>query len=90
MDELDGYGQVVVRRLYGDFSRQDLHPWTKIANELSFQQHTQSAIISGKSTSDMAMAINATSILHDDKLSVDGFALISSDSDFTSFVDATY
>jgi uncharacterized protein (TIGR00288 family) len=86
MDELNGYGQVAVRRLYGDFSSQNLRPWTKIANELSFRQHTQSAIISGKNTTDIAMAIDAIGILHDDKLDVDGFALVSSDSDFTPLV----
>lgn len=74
------------RQLYGDFSSQNLHPWTKIANELSFRQHTQSAIISGKNTTDIAMAIDAIGILHDDKLDVDGFALVSSDSDFTPLV----
>jgi len=86
MDELNGYGQVAVRRLYGDFSSQQNHPWTKIANELSFRQHTQSAIISGKNTTDISMAIDAIGILHDDKLDVDGFALVSSDSDFTPLV----
>ena len=60
-----------------------MYPWTEIANELSFRQHTQPAIISGKNTSDIAMAIDAIGILHDDKLDVDGFALVSSDSDFT-------
>ena len=86
MVDLNGYGQVTVRRLYGDFSSQNLHPWTKIANVLSFRQHTQSAIISGKNTTDIAMAIDAIGILHDDKLDVDGFALVSSDSDFTPLV----
>jgi uncharacterized LabA/DUF88 family protein len=84
MKVLNGYGQVPVRRLYGDFSSPNLHPWKNIANELSFRQHTQSAIVSGKNTSDIAMAIDAICILQDDKIDVDGFALVSSDSDFIS------
>lgn len=84
MKVLNGYGQVPVRRLYGDFSSPNLHPWKNIANELSFRQHTQSAIVSGKNTSDIAMAIDAICIWHDDKIDVDGCALVSSDSDFIS------
>jgi len=81
--KLNGYGQVIVRRLYGDFSRQDLHPWKTVSNELSFRPHIQFAIISGKCSSDMAMAMDAISLLHDDKIDVKGFALVSSDRNFT-------
>ena len=83
ISELNGYGDVVVRRIYGDFSRPNLLPWKGISNELSFRPHAQFAVISGKGSSDMAMAMDAIDLLHDDGLSVEGFALVSSDSDFT-------
>jgi hypothetical protein len=78
-DELDSYGQLDVRKLYGDFSRTKRRPWRDVSKKLAFQPHTQFAPVSGKSSSDMAM--DAISILHHDRLNVDGFALVSS-SDF--------
>ena len=82
LDEMDSYGQLVVRKLYGDFSRIELRPWRDVSNKLAFKMHTQFAPISGKGSSDMVMAMDAITILHDDHLVVDGFALVSSDSDF--------
>jgi len=81
--ELTGYGEVVVRRIYGDFSQPNLLPWKAVSNELSFRPHAQFSIISGKGSADMAMAMDAVDLLHDDGLAIDGFALVSSDSDFT-------
>ena len=66
-DKLDGCRKVVVRQVYGILPRPDLYHWTKISNEPSCWQHTQSAIIGGKGTSDMT----AIDILHDDKINVD-------------------
>ena len=83
IDELNRHGEIAIRRIYGDFSRQDLLPWKSVSNELSFRPHTQFAIIPGKGTSDMAMAMDAIEILHGNGLKIDGFALVSSDSDFT-------
>ena len=83
VDELNGLGDVTVRRIYGDFSMTQLQPWRKVANTLSFRPFAQFAIISGKGSSDMALAMDAIDLLHDDSLQIDGFALVSSDSDFT-------
>jgi uncharacterized protein (TIGR00288 family) len=83
VSELTGYGEVVVRRIYGDFSQPNLLPWKAVSNELSFRPHAQFAIISGKGSADMAMAMDAVDLLHDSGLVIDGFALVSSDSDFT-------
>ena len=83
ISELNGYGEVIVRRIYGDFSQPNLLPWKTVSNELSFRPHAQFAIISGKGSSDMAMAMDAVDLLHDNGLEIDGFALVSSDSDFT-------
>ena len=83
VSELTGYGEVVVRRIYGDFSQPNLLPWKAVSNELSFRPHAQFSIISGKGSADMAMAMDAVDLLHDSRLVIDGFALVSSDSDFT-------
>jgi uncharacterized protein (TIGR00288 family) len=83
VSELSGYGEVQVRRMYGDFSQQTLLPWKAVSNELSFRPQAQFSIIPGKGSSDMAMAMDAIDLLHDDRLHIDGFALVSSDSDFT-------
>ena len=83
VDELNGLGDVTVRRIYGDFSMTQLQPWRKVANTLSFRPFAQFAIISGKGSSDMALAMDAMDLLHDDSLHIDGFAIVSSDSDFT-------
>ena len=83
VSELSGYGEVQVRRIYGDFSQQTLLPWKAVSNELSFRPQAQFSIIPGKGSSDMAMAMDAIDLLHDDRLHIDGFALVSSDSDFT-------
>jgi len=56
--ELTGYGEVVVRRIYGDFSQPNLLPWKAVSNELSFRPHAQFSIISGKGSADMAMAMD--------------------------------
>jgi uncharacterized LabA/DUF88 family protein len=81
--ELNGYGEVVVRRVYGDFSKPNLVPWKAVSNQLSFRPTTQFAIVDGKGTSDMILAMDAIDLIHDSTLKIDGFALVSSDSDFT-------
>ena len=88
VDELSGFGEVVVRRIYADFTKIELTPWKRVSNELSFRPFTQFAIVSGKGSSDMAMAMDAIDLMHNEALHVDGFALVSSDSDFTPLGDS--
>lgn len=83
MDELNGYGEVSVRRIYGDFSQPTLQPWKATSNAMSFRPLTQFALVSGKGSSDMVMAMDAIDAVHNSELCIDGFALVSSDSDFT-------
>jgi len=58
-------------------------PWKAVSNQLSFRPTTQFAIVNGKGTSDMILAMDAIDLIHDSSLKIDGFALVSSDSDFT-------
>jgi len=81
--ELKGYGEVAVRRMYGDFSSPALKPWKAVSNKLSFRSMTQFSIVKGKGTSDICLTLEAMDLLHDSSLAIDGFALVSSDADFT-------
>ncbi|MBC7480211.1 MAG: NYN domain-containing protein, partial [Pseudorhodobacter sp.] len=70
-----------VRRVYGDWSSQALSQWKEQARDLGLVMHQQSANTKGKNASDIGLVIDAMDILHAGK--VDGFVLVSSDSDFT-------
>ncbi len=81
LDELAAYGEPSVRRVYGDWSSSALGQWKEKARNLGLVMHQQSANTKGKNASDIGLVIDAMDILHAGK--VDGFVLVSSDSDFT-------
>lgn len=81
LDELAGHGEPTVRRVYGDWSSASLTQWKEQARNLGLVMHQQSANTKGKNASDIGLVIDAMDILHAGK--VDGFVLVSSDSDFT-------
>ncbi|MEQ9261136.1 MAG: NYN domain-containing protein [Roseovarius sp.] len=79
--EVTTYGEPGLRRVYGDWSNQQLTGWTKTAQKLGLVQHQQTANTKGKNASDIGLVIDAMDILHAGHF--DGFVLVSSDSDFT-------
>ena len=81
LEEVAAYGEPTVRRVYGDWSSQALGQWKEKARDLGLVMHQQSANTKGKNASDIGLVIDAMDILHAGK--VDGFVLVSSDSDFT-------
>jgi predicted nuclease of predicted toxin-antitoxin system len=81
LDEIAGLGEPSVRRVYGDWSSSALTQWKEKARSLGLVMHQQSANTKGKNASDIGLVIDAMDILHAGK--VDGFVLVSSDSDFT-------
>ena len=81
LDDIAGLGEPSVRRVYGDWSSQALAQWKEKARSLGLVMHQQSANTKGKNASDIGLVIDAMDILHLGK--VDGFVLVSSDSDFT-------
>ena len=81
LDEIAAYGEPSLRRVYGDWSSQALSQWKEQARDLGLVMHQQSANTKGKNASDIGLVIDAMDILHAGK--VDGFVLVSSDSDFT-------
>jgi uncharacterized protein (TIGR00288 family) len=80
-EELAGYGTITVKRAYGDWTNQHLTGWKDhlLANAISPQQ--QFAYTSGKDATDIALIIDAMDLLYSGN--VEGFAIVSSDSDFT-------
>lgn len=74
-------GQVNIRRAYGNFAKQGLSKWGLITNKYGIRPHQQFDLTTGKNATDMAMTIDAIDLLYQGK--VDGFGIMSSDSDFT-------
>jgi predicted nuclease of predicted toxin-antitoxin system len=81
LNEIASYGDPSLRRVYGDWSSSALTQWKEQARNLGLVMHQQSANTKGKNASDIGLVIDAMDILHAGK--VDGFVLVSSDSDFT-------
>ncbi len=79
--ELARYGTTSVRRMYGDWTSDRLRGWKEAANEHSIQPIQQFSYTTGKNSTDSALIIDAMDLLHQNHL--DGFAIVSSDSDFT-------
>lgn len=79
--EAGRYGQVTVRRIYGDWTTPNMNSWKEILNYYAVQPIQQFRYTIGKNATDSAMIIDAMDLLHSGV--VDGFCLVSSDSDYT-------
>ena len=79
--EAGRHGQVTVRRIYGDWTTNHMNSWKETLNYHAFQPIQQFRYTIGKNATDSAMIIDAMDILHSGV--VDGFCLVSSDSDYT-------
>ena len=77
-------GQVNIRRAYGNFAKGNLAKWDTITNRYGIRPQQQFDVSKGKNATDMAMTIDAIDLLNQGK--VDGFGIMSSDSDFTPLV----
>ena len=81
LEEVAKYGKVTIRRIYGDWTQSAMNSWKGLLNDLSFTPMQKFSYTSGKNSTDGALIIDAMDILHA-KL-VDGFCIVSSDSDYT-------
>ena len=81
MEEVAKYGNPTIKRIYGDWTKPHLSKWKGILLEHAITPVQQYGYTTGKNATDSAMIIEAMDILYSDK--VDGFCLVSSDSDFT-------
>jgi uncharacterized LabA/DUF88 family protein len=79
--EVAKYGVASVKRIYGDWTNTNLRSWKDKLLEYAIQPIQQFAYTSGKNATDSAMIIDAMDLLYSGKL--DGFCIVSSDSDFT-------
>ena len=79
--EIVKLGEANVRRIYGDFSGARLAKWNDAIGSLAILQQQQRNNTTGKNAADIALVIDAMDLMH--KGSLDGFCLVSSDSDFT-------
>jgi NYN domain/OST-HTH/LOTUS domain len=79
--EAGKYGLVTVRRIYGDWTTSNMNSWKDVLNFHAVQPVQQFRYTVGKNATDSAMIIDAMDLLHSGV--VDGFCLVSSDSDYT-------
>ncbi len=82
--EVARYGVANVRRAYGNWKSPRLKGWESVLHEYAIRPIQQFAYSKGKNASDMAMVIDAMDLLYARNL--DGFAIVSSDADFTPMV----
>ncbi len=81
LDEIAKFGNPTIKRIYGDWTKPTVSGWKQPLLEHAITPIQQYSYTTGKNATDSAMIIDAMDILHSEK--VDGFCLVSSDSDFT-------
>jgi uncharacterized LabA/DUF88 family protein len=79
--EITKFGTAYIKRVYGDWTSPQMNTWKKILNDFALVPVQQFGYTTGKNSTDSALIIDAMDLLYTDKL--DGFCIISSDSDFT-------
>jgi len=80
-EEIATLGEANVRRIYGDFAGERLKGWREVIQPLAILPQQQFNYTKGKNAADIALVIDAMDLMHRGDL--DGFCLVSSDSDFT-------
>lgn len=81
LNEIAKLGIPTIKRIYGDWTKPTVSGWKPALLEHAITPIQQYSYTTGKNATDSAMIIDAMDILHSEK--VDGFCLVSSDSDFT-------
>lgn len=79
--EVSRYGTASVKRAYGDWTTTNLKSWKDVLHKLAIQPMQQFCYTTGKNATDSSLIIDAMDLLHSGNL--DGFCIVSSDSDFT-------
>ena len=81
MEEIAKYGNPTIKRIYGDWTKPHLTKWKNVLLENAITPIQQYGYTTGKNATDSDMIIDAMDVLYAQK--VDGFCIVSSDSDFT-------
>ncbi len=79
--ETSSYGLITIKRIYGDWTTTNMNSWKPLLHKHAIQPIQQFRYTVGKNATDSAMIIDAMDLLHSND--VDGFCLVSSDSDYT-------
>lgn len=81
LKEIAKYGTANVKRIYGDWTSNQLGKWKDILLDHSIQPRQQFSYTTGKNATDIAMIIDAMDLMYTNRFN--GFCIVSSDSDFT-------
>lgn len=81
LEEIAKYGTPTFKRIYGDWTRPTISGWKSVLLENAITPVQQYSYTKGKNSTDSALIIDGMDILYSGK--VDGFCIVSSDSDFT-------
>jgi hypothetical protein len=81
LEEIAKYGTPTFKRIYGDWTKPTISGWKTVLLENAITPVQQYSYTKGKNSTDSALIIDAMDILYSGK--VDGFCIVSSDSDFT-------
>ncbi|WP_259014495.1 NYN domain-containing protein [Emticicia fluvialis] len=79
--EVSKYGKATIRRIYGDWTNTGMKSWKEVLNQYSINPIQKFAYTTGKNSTDSSLIIDAMDILHGK--SINGFCIVSSDSDYT-------
>lgn len=81
IQEISKQGRIVVKRAYANWKKENLKNWEGELKRLAIKPEQQFDYVTGKNVTDIALTIGAMDLLH--KGVYDGFAIVSSDSDYT-------
>jgi uncharacterized LabA/DUF88 family protein len=81
IEEVSKYGKATIRRIYGDWTSQQMNSWKAIINQHSISPIQKFSYTTGKNSTDGSLIIDAMDILH--SKNTEGFCIVSSDSDYT-------
>lgn len=79
--EISKFGLITIKRIYGDWTTASMNSWKEALHKYAIQPIQQFRYTVGKNATDSAMIIDAMDLLHSND--VDGFCVVSSDSDYT-------
>ena len=79
--EVTKVGLITIKRIYGDWTTTNMNQWKDSLHKYAIQPEQQFRYTTGKNATDSAMIIDAMDLLHGNN--VQGFCIISSDSDYT-------
>ncbi len=81
IEEVSKYGKATIRRIYGDWTSQQMNSWKATINQHSISPIQKFSYTTGKNSTDGSLIIDAMDILHGKN--IEGFCVVSSDSDYT-------